>query len=86
MRWRPAPLKRGACSRSTAMRIPPRSSRMRRPHSRMHAWLGIPAERIVNCWPLDRLLAWLSNPSRNVDSELIAVVTKSSRYGKPDGT
>jgi hypothetical protein len=24
---------------------------------------GIPAHRIVNCWPLDRLLAWLSNPS-----------------------
>ena len=29
-----------------------------------HARLaGIPAGRIVNCWPLDRLLAWLSNPS-----------------------
>ena len=29
-----------------------------------HARLaGIPAERIVNCWPLDRLLAWLSRPS-----------------------
>jgi len=29
-----------------------------------HARLaGVPAERIVNCWPLDRLLAWLSNPS-----------------------
>jgi putative hydrolase len=29
-----------------------------------HARLaGIVAERIVNCWPLDRLLAWLSNPS-----------------------
>jgi histidinol phosphatase-like PHP family hydrolase len=28
-----------------------------------HARLaGIPAERIINCWPLDRLLAWLSNP------------------------
>jgi len=28
-----------------------------------HARLaGIPAERVVNCWPLDRLLAWLSNP------------------------
>ncbi len=27
-----------------------------------HARLaGIPADRIVNCWPLDRLLAWLSN-------------------------
>jgi histidinol phosphatase-like PHP family hydrolase len=29
-----------------------------------HARLaGIPAARIVNCWQLDRLLAWLSNPS-----------------------
>ena len=29
-----------------------------------HARLaGIPAERIVNCWPLDRLLAWLASPS-----------------------
>jgi putative hydrolase len=29
-----------------------------------HARLAsIPAERIVNCWPLDRLLAWLAHPS-----------------------
>ncbi len=29
-----------------------------------HARLaGIPVDRIVNCWPLDRLRAWLSNPS-----------------------
>jgi putative hydrolase len=29
-----------------------------------HARLaGIPADKIVNCWPLDRLLAWLSNPT-----------------------
>jgi len=28
-----------------------------------HARLaGIPSDRIVNCWPLDRLLAWLSRP------------------------
>jgi len=28
-----------------------------------HARLaGIPHERIVNCWPLDRVLAWLSDP------------------------
>jgi len=28
-----------------------------------HARLaGIPADRIVNCWPLDRLLTWLSKP------------------------
>jgi histidinol phosphatase-like PHP family hydrolase len=29
-----------------------------------HARLaGIAADRVVNCWPLGRLLAWLSNPS-----------------------
>jgi histidinol phosphatase-like PHP family hydrolase len=29
-----------------------------------HARLaGIPADRTVNCWPVERLLAWLSNPS-----------------------
>jgi histidinol phosphatase-like PHP family hydrolase len=29
-----------------------------------HARLAcVPSERIVNCWSLDRLLAWLSNPS-----------------------
>jgi histidinol phosphatase-like PHP family hydrolase len=29
-----------------------------------HARLaGIPPDRIVNCWPLDRLRAWLSNPA-----------------------
>ena len=28
-----------------------------------HARLaGIPADKIVNCWPLDQLLAWLANP------------------------
>jgi putative hydrolase len=30
-----------------------------------HARLArIPTDRIVNCWPLDRLLAWLEDPSR----------------------
>ncbi len=30
-----------------------------------HARLaGIPPDRIVNCWPLDRLLAWLRDPPR----------------------
>jgi putative hydrolase len=30
-----------------------------------HARLaGIPPDRIVNCWPLDRVLAWLSDPAR----------------------
>lgn len=32
-------------------------------HARLAA---IPAGRIVNCWPLDRLLAWLSNPAGEV--------------------
>ena len=32
-----------------------------------HARLaGIPPERIVNCWPLDRLTSWLSDPSREL--------------------
>ena len=36
-----------------------------------HARLaGIPAERIVNCWPLDRLLAWLSNPFSELERDL----------------
>jgi histidinol phosphatase-like PHP family hydrolase len=29
-------------------------------HARLAA---IPAERIVNCWPLDRFLAWLRDPT-----------------------
>jgi putative hydrolase len=29
-----------------------------------HARLaGVPADRIVNCWPLDQLLAWLADPA-----------------------
>jgi len=29
-----------------------------------HARLaGIAAERIVNCWPLEQLLAWLASPT-----------------------
>jgi histidinol phosphatase-like PHP family hydrolase len=40
-----------------------------------HARLaGIPAERIVNCWPLDRLLAWLSNPVAAGRAVLNAIV------------
>ena len=32
-----------------------------------HARLaGVPPDRIVNCWTLDRLLAWLSNPSAEI--------------------
>jgi histidinol phosphatase-like PHP family hydrolase len=30
-------------------------------HARLAA---IPADRIVNCWPLERLLAWIADPSR----------------------
>jgi len=26
---------------------------------------GIPRERIVNCWTLDKLLAWISEPTDN---------------------
>jgi putative hydrolase len=29
-------------------------------HARLAA---VPADRIVNCWPLERLLAWCSDPS-----------------------
>jgi histidinol phosphatase-like PHP family hydrolase len=30
-----------------------------------HARLaGVPSDRIVNCWPLDRLLAWVADPRR----------------------
>ena len=29
-------------------------------HARLAA---IPADRIVNCWPLDQLLSWLSEPT-----------------------
>ena len=46
-----------------------------------HARLaGIPADRIVNCWPLDRLLAWLSNPSseRSTARRLISAVFETS--------
>jgi len=29
-----------------------------------HARLaGVPADRVINCWPLERLLGWLSNPA-----------------------
>lgn len=29
-----------------------------------HARLaGVPADRVVNCWPLERLVAWIANPS-----------------------
>ena len=45
-----------------------------------HARLaGIPAERIVNCWPLDRLLAWLSILSPSVDRDWHATTTSVSR-------
>ena len=33
-------------------------------HARLAA---IPAERIVNCWPLDRLLAWVADPASVVE-------------------
>ena len=34
-----------------------------------HARLaGIPSDRIVNCWPLERLLAWIAEPTRECRS------------------
>jgi len=34
-----------------------------------HARLaGIPADRIVNCWTVDRLLAWIAEPMREAAS------------------
>ena len=39
------------------------SSATRRPRSPTPAWRAFPADRIVNCWPLERLLAWLADPS-----------------------
>jgi hypothetical protein len=36
--------------------------------ARAHARLaGIPVDRIVNCWPLDRLLAWIRSQSAVVE-------------------
>ena len=39
-----------------------------------HARLaGISPDRIVNCWPLDRLLAWIAGPTREAaDADLHA--------------
>lgn len=43
-----------------------------------HARLaGIPADRIVNCWSLDRLLGWLSNPATERSAK--STVRASSR-------
>jgi putative hydrolase len=33
-------------------------------HARLAA---IPADRIVNCWPLERLLGWLRDPASECD-------------------
>ena len=34
-----------------------------------HARLaGLPADRIVNCWPIERVEAWLANPSSEARS------------------
>ena len=47
-----------------------------------HARLaGIPADRIVNCWPLDRLLAWLSNPI--VGTSTVTATQQTLRLGRP---
>ena len=59
---RPVRSRQDACSRSTATRTPRRNCATRRPRSRTRGWPRIPSDRIVNCWPTERLLAWLSNP------------------------
>jgi putative hydrolase len=46
-------------------------------HARM---AGIPADRIVNCWPLERLLAWLSDPL----SECASAVVETERLRQGD--
>jgi putative hydrolase len=47
---------------------------------------GIPPDRIVNCWPLDRLLAWLAEPLREhlVPAEGVAetVAVRLQRAGE----
>ena len=47
-----------------------------------HARLaGIPADRIVNCWPLDRLLAWLSDPV--ISDASMTGIQRTLRLGRP---
>jgi len=42
-----------------------------------HARLAeIPAERIVNCWPLEQLLEWLSNPATQIPRILQRPITE----------
>jgi len=37
-----------------------------------HARLaGIAPDRVVNCWPLDRLLSWLADPRREARSDAV---------------
>ena len=54
-----------ACSRSTATRIPRRSSQYSETaiaHARL---AGVPADRVVNCWPIDKLLdGWQDRANR----------------------
>jgi histidinol phosphatase-like PHP family hydrolase len=45
-----------------------------------HARLaGIPSERIVNCWPLERLLAWLRDPMAESRRRAIPAESASNR-------
>jgi hypothetical protein len=53
---------------------------------------GIPVDRIVNCWPVDRLLAWLSNPTSSVERDVhdgdqpqSGCSTPRARSKRPDG-
>ena len=54
---------RDASSRSTATRTPPTSCATPKPRSRTRASRAVPRDRIVNCWPLKRLLAWAAHRS-----------------------
>jgi histidinol phosphatase-like PHP family hydrolase len=61
-RWRPALLKRSASSLDSDAHTTAQLSYA--DTALAHARLAsIPADRIVNCWPLDRLLAWLADPA-----------------------
>jgi histidinol phosphatase-like PHP family hydrolase len=45
-----------------------------------HARLtGIFPDRIVNCWPLDRLLAWIAEPTREAADAALPAGTSSQR-------
>jgi hypothetical protein len=56
-------LPRMPCLRSTATRTPPINGGTPRPRWRMRGWPGVPRDRVINCWPLSRLLDWAQQRS-----------------------